>query len=108
MIMPVTGNLSLSDSLKCKSWKKEDRGQRLNPGPEGLISLSQLPAFWWGARNAVGCEMFLFRFSGFVQPSPNRGCHFQRGEMGGLCWKHLCGTVVGAGSFLAALRAKLY
>lgn len=56
----------------------------------------------------MGCEMFLFRFIGFVQPSPNRGCRFQRGEMGGLCLEHLCGTVAREGSFLAVLRAKLY
>lgn len=66
--------------------------------------LSRLPAFWGEARNAVGCEMFLFRFIGFVQPSPNRGCHFQRGRMGGLCSEHLCGTVAGKGSFPVVSR----
>lgn len=55
----------------------------------------------------MGCEMFLFLFIRFVQPSLNRGCHFQRGEMGGLCLEHLCGTVVGKGSFLAVLKAEL-
>lgn len=52
----------------------------------------------------MGCEMFLFRFIRFVQPSPNRGCHLQGGKMGGLCSEHLCGTVGGKGSFLVVLR----
>lgn len=103
IITPVQGNLYLSDSLKCKSWKKGDEGMETQPRTGGFISLSRLPAFWRGARNAVGCEMFLFRFIGFVQPSPNRGCHFQGGKSGVLCSEHLRGTVAGKGSFPVAL-----
>lgn len=48
--------------------------------------------------------MFLFCFIGFVQPSPNRGCHFQRGKIGGPRFEHLCGTIAVKGPFLVVLR----
>lgn len=34
--MPVEGNLYLSDSLKCKSWKKEDEGTEAQPRSGGF------------------------------------------------------------------------
>lgn len=33
---PVEGNLYLSDSLKCKSWKKEDEGTEAQPRSGGF------------------------------------------------------------------------
>jgi len=34
--MPVKGNLYFSDSLTCKSWKKEDEGTEAQPETGGM------------------------------------------------------------------------
>lgn len=36
MIVPVTGNLSLSDGLKWESWKEEDEGTEAQPRTRGF------------------------------------------------------------------------
>lgn len=57
--MPVKSNLYLSDSLKCKSWKKEDEGMEAQPSTSpGCQRFEGKPGMLW----AVKC--FCFASSG--------------------------------------------
>lgn len=102
-MLKAIGVFPIALSAKAASSKRRGRSGWAQPRDRGFESC-WLPACWRGARSAAGCEVFLFRFVRFVQPSPSRGCHFQGGKIWRPCAEHLCVTIARMGSFPAALR----